>query len=92
MCGALKEDIDHVLRCPSDLRDAAHTKAKIHFRDHLAKVHTPAPMANVIMTALDHWFSNLPPDLVPRLPTGPNKPNCQLHRLINNAFVHQNYI
>ncbi len=91
MCSALKEDINHVLWCPCELRDAAHTKAKIQFLNHLAKVHTPAPMANVIMTALDHWFSNLPHNVVPHLPTGPNKPNCQLHWLINNA-VHQNYI
>jgi hypothetical protein len=49
-------------------------------------------MAKVIMTALNQWFQNLSPDLVPRLPTGPNDPNQQLHRLINNTFVHQNYI
>jgi hypothetical protein len=85
MCSALKEDINQVLWCPNDLRDAGHTKAKIQFLDHLAKVHTLALMANVIMIALNHWFSNLPSDLVPHLPTGPNKPNCQLHWLINNA-------
>jgi hypothetical protein len=91
-CSALKEDINHVLWCPSDLCDAAHTKAKIQFVNHLAKLHTPAPMANIIMTALNHWFSNLPPNLVPCLPTGHNEPNCQLHWLINNPYVHQNYI
>jgi hypothetical protein len=91
-CGAWKEDIDHVLQCPSNLRDAAQTKAKTQFLNHLAKHHTPAPMATVIMSALDQWFSSLPPDLVPCLPTGPTEPNCMLHRLINKAFVHQNYI
>jgi hypothetical protein len=60
--------------------------------NHFAKYHTPAPMAQMIMTALDWWFSNLPPDRVPQLPTGPTKPNQQLHWLINDAFVHQNYI
>ena len=54
--------------------------------------HTPASMAKVIMTALDQWFSNLPPELVPHLPTRPDDPNQQLHHLINDAFVHQNYI
>jgi hypothetical protein len=49
-------------------------------------------MAQMIMTALDQWFLNLPPDRVPRLLTGPDEPNQQLHRLINDAFVHQNYI
>jgi hypothetical protein len=74
------------------LRDAAQTKAKTQFLDHLAKYHTPALMANVMITALDRWFSNLPPDLVPRLPTGPTELNRNLHQLINKAFVHQNYI
>ncbi len=91
-CGAWKEDIDHVLWCPSDLCDTARTKAKTQFLNHLAKYHTPAPMATIIMSALDRWFSSLPPDLVPCLPTGPTEPNCILHRLINKAFVHQNYI
>jgi hypothetical protein len=45
-------------------------------------------MANVIMSAIDRWFSGLQPALVPRLPTGPDDPNQQLHKLINNAFVH----
>ncbi len=49
-------------------------------------------MAQVIMTALDGWFANLPPTLTPRLPTGPDKPNQYLHKLINDAFVHQNNI
>jgi hypothetical protein len=49
-------------------------------------------MATIIMSTLDRWFSSLPPDLVPHLPTGPTEPNCILHRLINKGFVHQNYI
>jgi hypothetical protein len=74
------------------LRDAARTKAKTQFLNHLAKYHTPALMAYVMITALDQWFSKLPPDLVPRLPTGPTKLNRNLHQLINKAFGHQNYI
>jgi hypothetical protein len=52
-CGAWQEDIDHVLRCPSDRRTAAGEKAKSKFLDHLTKYHTPAPMAQVITAALD---------------------------------------
>jgi hypothetical protein len=91
-CGAWKEDIDHVLRCSSDQRDTARTKARKLLLDHFTYYHTPAPMAEMIITALDRWFANLPPDLVPRLPTGPDDPNQHLHHLINEAFVHQNYI
>jgi hypothetical protein len=47
-------------------------------------------MARVIMSALDQWFANLPPALLPRLPTGPDEPNQYLHNLINDAFFHQN--
>lgn len=49
-------------------------------------------MADTIMQALDRWFSNLQPNLVPSLPTGPDEPNQHLHQLINEAFVHQNNI
>jgi hypothetical protein len=49
-------------------------------------------MAKMIMQALDQWFSNLQPNLVPRLPTGPDIPNQHLHQLIIKAFVHQNNI
>jgi hypothetical protein len=49
-------------------------------------------MADMIMQALDRWFSNLQPNLVPSLPTGPDEPNQHLHQLINEAFVHQNNI
>ena len=62
------------------------------FRDHLTKYHTPAPMAQMMMTALTRWFSNLRPDLVPKLSTSPDEPNLNLHSLINDAYVHQNYI
>jgi hypothetical protein len=50
------------------------------------------PMANSIVSALDRWFLHLPPDCIPWLPSGPNNPNRQLHLLINDAFVSQNYI
>jgi hypothetical protein len=46
-------------------------------------------MAQVIMAALDRWLVNLPPALVPRLPTGPDESNLLLHRLINKAFDKQ---
>ena len=87
-----QEDIDHVFRCPSDRRVTARSRARSLFLDHLTKYHTPAPMAKVIMSALDRWFENLPPALLPRLPTGPDKPNQYLHELINDAFIHQNGI
>jgi hypothetical protein len=44
------------------------------------------------MAALDQWFLNLQPDRVPSLPTCPDEPNQQLHKLINDAFAQQNYI
>jgi hypothetical protein len=49
-------------------------------------------MAQVIMSALDQWSAYLQPALTPRLPTGPEEPNQHLHKLINDAFVHQNNI
>jgi hypothetical protein len=88
-CGAWLEDINHILRCPSNQRVAARDKAKTQFLDHLTKYYTPAPMAQVIMAALDRWFANLPPALVPRLPTGLDESNQLLHRLINKAFDKQ---
>ena len=42
--------------------------------------------------ALEHWFQNLRPDIVPRLPTNDNNPNRQLNQAINDAYAHQNYI
>jgi hypothetical protein len=41
------------------------------------------------MAVLDQWLANLPPALVPHLPTGPDKSNHLLHKLINNAFDKQ---
>jgi hypothetical protein len=46
-------------------------------------------MAQVIMAALDKWLANLPPALVPHLPTGPDESNQLLHKLINDAFNRQ---
>jgi hypothetical protein len=91
-CGCLKDDIDHVLQWPSDRRSDSRDKAQLQFLNHLTKYHTPAPMAKMIMRALDQWFSNLQWNLVPHLPTGPDIPNQHLDQLINKAFVHQNNI
>jgi hypothetical protein len=88
-CGAWREDIDHVLRCPSNQWAAAWDKAKTQFLNHLTKYYTPAPRARVIMAALDWWLANLPPALVPCLPTGRDKSNQLLHKLINDAFNRQ---
>jgi hypothetical protein len=52
----------------------------------LTKYYTPAPMAQVIIAALDRWLVNLPPTLVPRLPTGLDESNQHLHKLIKDAF------
>jgi hypothetical protein len=49
-------------------------------------------MAQVIMAALDRWFQDLQPSLVPRLSTAPDDPNHCLHQLINDAFAHQSAI
>jgi hypothetical protein len=47
-------------------------------------------MAQLIIEVLDHqWLANLPPALVPHLPTGPDESNQHLHKLINNAFNKQ---
>jgi hypothetical protein len=48
-----------------------------------------APMAQVIMAALDQWLANLPPTLVKHLPTGLDESNQLLHKLINDAFDKQ---
>jgi hypothetical protein len=34
-----------MLRCPSTHRQAAQTKTLHNFKNHLARYHTPAPMA-----------------------------------------------
>ena len=88
----VKEDIDHMLRCTSERRTTARTKALLDFKQHLSRYHTPAPMANCIMSALERWFKDLPPDRVPRLPTNDSDPNRILHQAINDAFSHQNFI
>ena len=61
----VKEDIDHMRRCTSERRTTARTKAVLDFKQHLSRYHTPAPMANCIMSALERWFKDLPPDRVP---------------------------
>jgi hypothetical protein len=88
-CGAWQEDTDHILCCPSDHWAASRDKAKTQLLDHLTKYYTPVPLAQVIMAALDQWLANLPPALVPHLPTGPGKSNQLLHKLISNTFNKQ---
>ena len=88
----VKEDINHMLHCTSKRCTTAHTKALLDFKQHLSCYHTPAPMANCIMSALERWFKDLPPDHVPRLPTNDSDLNCILHQAINDAFAHQNFI
>ena len=58
-----------------------------------ALLHSPRfrPLAEVIVAPLDRWRQNLPPDLAPRLPAGPDDPSQHLRSLIND-FVHQNCV
>jgi hypothetical protein len=88
-CRAWQEDIDHVLCCPSDCQAASQDKAKTQFLNHLTKYYTPVPMALVIMAALDPWLANLPPAIVPRLLTGPDKSNQLLHKLIKMLLTNR---
>jgi hypothetical protein len=64
-CGAWQETIDHVLQCPGECQAEACNKAKTIFLKHLTQYHNPALMANVIMSAIDQWFSGLQAALVP---------------------------
>ena len=90
--GCLKEDVDHVLRCPSDRRSDSRSKARHQLLSRLTKRCAPAPAAEVIVQALDRWFSSLQPSLAPSLPAGPGEPNQHLRQLANEAFVHQNNV
>jgi hypothetical protein len=56
-CGNLKETVNHMLQCKSDQRMAARAKALQEFRKHLSRYHTPAPMANMIITSLKDWYN-----------------------------------
>jgi hypothetical protein len=46
-----------MLQCKSDQRVAARTKALQEFRKHLSRYHTPALMANMIITSLEDWYN-----------------------------------
>jgi hypothetical protein len=48
-CRNLKENVTHMLQCPSTRRQAAQTKTLYDFKNHLARYHTPAPMATLII-------------------------------------------
>jgi hypothetical protein len=56
-CGNLKETVNHMLQCKSDQGVAARAKALQEFRKHLSRYHTPAPMANMIVTSLKDWYN-----------------------------------
>ena len=48
-CGNLKENVTHVFQCTSERRQTARASAITAFKEHLAKYHTPVPMANIIL-------------------------------------------
>jgi hypothetical protein len=56
-CGNFKETVNHMLQCKSDQCVAARTKALQEFHKHLSRYHTPAPMANMIITSLKDWYN-----------------------------------
>jgi hypothetical protein len=56
-CGNLKETVNHMLQRKSDQCVAARTKALQEFCKHLSRYHTPAPMANMIITSLEDWYN-----------------------------------
>jgi hypothetical protein len=87
-CGNLKENIDHVLRCPSDRRAAARLKAINELRKHLSDYYTPAPMSAIIIDSVSLWLEGRRPT-VPLLDVSPNNVNSELHLLINDAYTHQ---
>ena len=59
-CGSFNEDSAHVLRCTSALQTKTCTQALHQFRDHLARDHTPKPMADSLMETMERWLKNLP--------------------------------
>lgn len=87
-CGNLKENVTHMLRCKSDPRKAARTKALYEMRNHFARHHTPAPMAALIIDSLEAWYDGHRPT-ISLLPTDDDDPNATLHRLINEAYYDQ---
>jgi hypothetical protein len=87
-CGNLKETVNHMLQCKSDQCVAARTKALQEFCKHLSRYHTPAPMANMIITSLEDWYNKKRPTIT-LLPTDDDDPNTTLHQLINEAYHDQ---
>jgi hypothetical protein len=77
-----------MLRCPSTCRQAAQNKTLHDFKNHLARYHTPAPMATLIIECLEAWYDGKRPT-VTLLPTNDNDPNATLHQLINKAYHDQ---
>jgi hypothetical protein len=77
-CGNLKENVTHMLRCPSTHQQAAQTKTLHDFKNHLARYHTPAPMATLIIECLEAWYDGKRPT-VTLLPTNDNDPNATFH-------------
>jgi hypothetical protein len=51
-CDHLKENVRHMLLCPSAHQQAAHSKAINEFCTHLWWYHTPAPMSSIIIDCL----------------------------------------
>jgi hypothetical protein len=89
-CQNLKEDVDHVLRCPSDPRNAAREKAFTELASHFSRYYTPAPMAKLITDVLRRWFDGSPP-IALHLPTD-DESTAELHAAINKAYDHQREI
>jgi hypothetical protein len=59
-CGHLKENVQHMLLCPSGCRQAARSKAINKFCTHLSWYHTPAWRSNIILTHNWRQTSNDP--------------------------------
>jgi len=89
-CGKLREDLDHVLQCPSEWQSIARANALDDLQCHLSKYFTPAPMTAMIMDSISQWLAGR------RLNTQhliiSDDPNADLHALINTAYEHQNFI
>jgi len=91
-CGRLYEDLEHVLRCTSPPREAARTKAITEFKEHLSNQHTPAPMAELIIHAIQRWFQGqrpLPPSLPDYMDDDDSK---EIQSLLVTAYERQSRI
>jgi len=90
-CRHLREDTDHIYRCPSERRQAARLKATSDFHNHLSRYFTPAPMAALLKKCIEHWLAGREPQHELPLSTT-DTATSELHHLINVAYEHQNYI